>query len=70
MAIYQFARSQCKLTPDRAKQILNEVAIAVAQTTAELDLYMQQNEVFREVGTAMLAEWEKGLGLSVRPVIN
>lgn len=69
-SLISFARSQCNLTPDRAKQILNEVAIAVAQTTAELDLYMQQNEVFREVGTAMLAEWEKGLELSVRPVIN
>jgi serine/threonine-protein kinase HipA len=69
-SLISFARSQCNLTPDRAKQILNDVAIGMAQTTAELDLYMQQNEVFREVGTAMLAEWEKGLELSVRPVIK
>ncbi len=56
-------------TPSRIKQILERIDDAISQTAAELRLYIKHNSDFAEVGKRMLQEWEKGVSLSLRPIL-
>lgn len=62
-----FARTHCNLTDASAKQLLGEVAEGLRYAAHEATLYMRNNQSFREVGMVMLAEWDKGLNLSIQP---
>ncbi|OGB30347.1 MAG: hypothetical protein A3F78_09485 [Burkholderiales bacterium RIFCSPLOWO2_12_FULL_61_40] len=64
-----FARTQCNITDARARELLGEVAQGVLYAINEATLYMQSNESFRDVGAVMLAEWDKGLNLSIQPKV-
>lgn len=66
-ALMDFARTHCDITAGRARELLGEVAEGVLYAVDETLLYMHRNESFREVGTAMLKEWNKGLNLSIQP---
>jgi len=39
----------------------------VLYAVSEATLYMHNNVSFRELGTEMLAQWNKGLNLSIHP---
>jgi serine/threonine-protein kinase HipA len=56
-----FARAHCDFSEARAKALMDEVAQGVAQAATEAAQYISQHESFRDVGTRMLAEWQKGL---------
>ena len=60
-----FARTHCNLTEGRARELLGEVAAGVQQAAHELRLYVHTHALFQPMGTAMLAEWNKGLTLSI-----
>ena len=65
-ALLNFGRTHCNITAERARQLLADVATGVLRAMHELNSYMRAHPQFREVGMAMLAEWEKGLRLSVQ----
>ena len=67
MRFHACTRTHCDITDGRARELLAEVAQGVLYAANEATLYMHHNESFRTVGTAMLAEWNKGLNLSVQP---
>lgn len=64
-AIMAFARTHCDLTDRRARELLEEVAEGVLCAVNEAILYMHNNDSFRDLGTVMLTEWNKGLNLSI-----
>jgi serine/threonine-protein kinase HipA len=66
-ALMIFARAHCDFTDARAKALLEEVAQGVQQAAHEAAQYISLHESFRAVGTLMLAEWQKGLALSILP---
>lgn len=66
-ALIAFARTHCSLTEGRAKQLLEEVAQGVRHAASEATLYLHTHAAFQRVGTVMLAEWNKGLQLSIQP---
>ncbi len=65
-ALMAFARAQCDFTEGRAKALMDEVAQGVQHAANEAAQYISQHESFRDVGTKMLAEWQKGLDLSIK----
>lgn len=65
-ALVAFARSHCNLTEVRVRELLQEVEQGVQTAIGELTRYLQDHEAFRDVGEVMLAEWNKGLSLSVQ----
>jgi serine/threonine-protein kinase HipA len=65
-ALMAFARAHCDFTEARTKELMQEVAQGVQQAAHEAAQYICQHDSFREVGTLMLAEWEKGLELSIQ----
>ena len=52
--------------PSKVRQILERVADAMSQTTAELRAYIKEHPEFFEIGERMLQEWEKGRELSLQ----
>lgn len=65
-ALLTFARTHCNITGERARQLLDEVATGVLSSIDELNSHMRTHPQFREIGTAMVTEWKKGLNLSVQ----
>lgn len=63
--LIKFAIKHCNLTTSRAEELMGEVVIGVATAFNEMSAFMEANEYFREIGTAMQSEWSKGLSLSV-----
>lgn len=66
-SIIAFATAHCNLTESRALMLLKEVKNGMLQAVDEMTTHMRQNDSFREVGAAMLPEWNKGLNLSLLP---
>jgi serine/threonine-protein kinase HipA len=66
-ALMAFARTHCNMTDARARDLLGEVAQGVLDAVNEATHYMRSNVSFRDVGAVMLAEWNKGLNLSIQP---
>jgi|ThiBiocorrection_1091964.scaffolds.fasta_scaffold04636_3 serine/threonine-protein kinase HipA len=66
-ALMDFARAHCNIQNGRAKVLMGEVAEGVLYAVDEVKQHMHNNESFRGVGTAMLAEWNRGLNLSIQP---
>ncbi|MDP3655183.1 MAG: type II toxin-antitoxin system HipA family toxin [Rhodoferax sp.] len=66
-ALMAFARTHCNITDGRARALLGDVAQGVLHAVNEATLYMHNHASFREVGTVMLTEWNKGLNLSIQP---
>ena len=62
-----FARTHCNITNGRATELLKEVGEGVQCAIKEATRYMHNNKSFRDVGTVMLTEWNKGLNLSIHP---
>ena len=62
----RFGETRTGGSPSRIKQILERIAGAISETTAEVRTYIQQHPEFAEIGERMLEEWEKGIGLSLR----
>lgn len=65
-ALMAFARAHCDFTEAHTKELMRQVAQGVEQAAHEAAQYICQHDSFREVGTLMLAEWEKGLELSIQ----
>jgi len=60
-----FARTHCDITNGRTKELMNEVGEGVLKAADEAISYIHHNEFFRETGEIMLAEWAKGVRLSI-----
>lgn len=57
-------RAQC--APARARQILQRIADALADTAREVRAYIKEHPEFREVGAAMLSAWRSGQAHSLK----
>jgi serine/threonine-protein kinase HipA len=57
----QFAVAHLSLPPARVGQIIQQMALAVIKTQELLIEYMQQHQNFKDIGTAMLNEWQAGV---------
>lgn len=64
-ALVKFARQHCNMTDSHAKAVMGEVAEGMVKASHEMVDYIRHNDFFRSVGEAMLAEWNKGLSLSL-----
>jgi serine/threonine-protein kinase HipA len=53
-------------TPAKIKQLLERIAGAVRETTAEVHAYMKEHPEFAEIGQRMLHDWETGVNTSLR----
>jgi serine/threonine-protein kinase HipA len=53
-------------TPAKIRQILDRVAEAIRETTAEVHFYMKEHPEFVGIGQRMLQEWESGMSNSLR----
>ena len=53
-------------TPAKIRQLLERIAEAVRETTAEVRAYMKEHPEFAEVGQRMLHDWEAGVNTSLR----
>jgi len=61
-----FARLHCDLQAARAMVILEEVAESVVETMSDLRQHINDYPDFREVGEAMLRQWNEGVNSSCR----
>ena len=66
-ALTAFARAHCDMTDARVRDLLGEIARGVLCAVKEAKLYMKNNAAFKDVGSAMMTEWEKGLNISIQP---
>jgi serine/threonine-protein kinase HipA len=53
-------------TPAKIRQILERIAEAIRETTAEVHSYMKEHPEFAGIGQRMLQEWEIGVNASLR----
>ena len=59
-ALARLGETRMMGTPSKVRQLLGRVSDAVAETAADVRIYMEQHPDFAEVGTRMLQEWEAG----------
>lgn len=52
-------------SPAKIRQILERIAQAMTETSAELKAYMRKHPKFREIGKRMLTEWDGGIRASL-----
>ncbi len=64
-ALVKFARQHCNMTDSHAKELMGEVAEGMVKASYEMVDYIRHNDFFKNVGEAMLGEWDKGLSLSI-----
>lgn len=64
-ALIKFARTHCDLPESRTQELIEEVSAGIVTAFDEMTIFMQDNAFFNEIGTAMQAEWRKGLVLSL-----
>jgi serine/threonine-protein kinase HipA len=55
-------------TPARVREILQRIAAATEDTSAELHAYIKDHREFENIGNRMLHEWEQGVALSLKAV--
>lgn len=65
--LIEFARIHCNIQNARARVLMAEVADGMLHAADEVKQHMHNNESFRSVGARMLAEWGRGLNLSIQP---
>jgi len=53
-------------TPARVREILERIAAATEDTSAELHAYIKDHQEFENIGNRMLHEWEQGVALSLK----
>jgi serine/threonine-protein kinase HipA len=53
-------------TPARARQLLQKIEAALADTMPKVRSYIRQNPGFGEVGARMVEAWKEGTALSLR----
>ena len=53
-------------TPARVREILERIAAATQDTSAELHAYIKDHQEFENIGNRMLHEWEQGVALSLK----
>jgi len=53
-------------TPARVRQILERIADAISTTSIEVNTYIKEHSDFAEIGVRMLAEWDRGIAVSLR----
>jgi serine/threonine-protein kinase HipA len=64
-ALLAFARAHCAISTARANELMAEVRFGVMRAQGEMNHYMHKHASFQKIGSLMLAEWEKGLQLSI-----
>jgi serine/threonine-protein kinase HipA len=64
-ALLAFARAHCAISAARANGLMAEVRFGVLRAQEEMVDYIRNHAAFQEMGSLMLAEWEKGLQLSI-----
>jgi serine/threonine-protein kinase HipA len=52
-------------TPAQIRDVLARIAAAISSTAAEVRTYMNEHHEFADMGELMLAEWDKGVSLSL-----
>lgn len=57
-------------TPARVRQIFERIADAISDTKPQLRTYIKQHPSFKEIGAAMLREWDQGVKLSLTAAVN
>lgn len=65
--LLNFAKLHCNIQPATARGILEEVSEAVVKTMDDVHQHIKDHSDFKEMGEAMLREWNEGLNLSCRP---
>ena len=65
--LLNFAKLHCNIQPATAKLMLEEVAEAVVKTMDDIRQHVRDRADFKEVGEAMLREWNDGLNVSCKP---
>jgi len=53
-------------TPSRVRQIMEQIADSIFTTSIEVNTYIKEHPDFTGIGVQMLAEWERGIALSLR----
>jgi len=53
-------------TPSRVRQILERIADSIFTTSIEVNTYIKEHSDFAEIGVRMLAEWDRGIAVSLR----
>lgn len=53
-------------SPARVHEILERVSDAVASTSGDIKIYINNHPDFDEVGSRMILEWQKGSDTSLR----
>ena len=53
-------------TPARVRQIFERIEAAIADTSKELQAYINAHAEFVEIGNRMLQQWEEGVALSLK----
>lgn len=63
--LMRFGRSSCNLTEGRCNELLQQVAHGIEVAMADMADYIKVNNVFAEVGEAMIEQWKSGVARSL-----
>lgn len=65
--LVQFGRSSCNLTEARCNELLTRVHSGMNRARVELADYRSTHPAFEAVGEMMLAAWDAGIAMSIKP---
>lgn len=65
--LLNFAKLHCNIQPATARLMLEDVAEAVVKTMDDIRQHVRDRADFKEIGEAMLREWNDGLNVSCKP---
>jgi len=65
-ALQRVGETRPQSTPSRIKMLFEQIAEALSDTAEELRKYVTEHPEFKDVGEAMLQEWETGRDLSLK----
>jgi serine/threonine-protein kinase HipA len=66
--LQRLGETRAGVAPAQVREILDRIAKAITNTSAEVRTYMKEHPDFEEVGERMLQEWRKGVAVSLKPV--
>jgi len=64
--LQRVGETRTQSTPSRIKMLFEQIAEALSDTAEELRKYVTEHPEFKDVGEAMLQEWETGRDLSLK----
>ena len=64
--LQRLGETRMGVTPARVRQIFERIEAAIADTSKDLQAYMQAHAEFTDIGKRMLQQWEQGVALSLK----